>query len=146
MILRRLLVLLAIPVLSAACCCGPAPTDPEESFVGAWELVEGRVPTASALGELEDVVLVLVSHREVDGHSLSGRSVATGAEVTAGVRFLSPDPRLVALRIEREAPEGAPEEGFVVSAGGPSTGDGELHLSFAAQGTGVLGSGVFRRR
>jgi hypothetical protein len=141
MALRVLLVLVSVPVLSAACCCGPPPTLPGEAVYGAWAL-EGRMPTGSALGELDSVRIDFLTAPLVPEHRLSGRSAVSGDTVWAPVRLLSDDPRLVRFSVERTAAEGA----FVVNAAGEVTGGSEMAVTFSGADGAALGTGVFRRR
>jgi hypothetical protein len=141
MLLRVLLVLVSVPVLSAACCCGPAPTIPGDAVYGAWVL-EGRMPTGSALGELDSVRIDFLAAPLVPEHRLSGRSVLSGDTVWAPVRLDSDDPRQVAFTVERTAAEGA----FVVNAAGQVAGGGEMAVTFSGADGAALGTGVFRRR
>jgi hypothetical protein len=142
--LRHLLPVLLVPVLSAACCCGHPPTDPAlEALRGEWVL-EGEMPTASALGPLSEVVVTLSGTSMGRDDRLEGRT-ASGEVVRAAVLMVSADPRHVHFIVERSAVE-EDEIDFRMFASGPMMGRDRMYLQFAAPGEEPSGEGVLRRR
>jgi hypothetical protein len=137
-------------VVAAAlgCCCGPTPPDPQPvELAGTWVL-EGEMPTGSALGPLTDVTFVFVSDEPGDGHYLRGWSEAAGAEIAAQVLLSGrADPRWTVFGIVY-APAGEPAEAhFSLSASGPMTSPSTFALAFASSSDPEpTGHAILRRR
>jgi hypothetical protein len=134
--------------IAIGCCCGRTPVSVEPvELAGTWVL-EGEMPTGSALGTLTDVEFVFVSDRPDGDHFLRGRSDATGLEIVAEVRMSGPaDPRWTQFGVVY-APAGAPGDmHFALIAAGRMTDRSTFALTFSSPSDpGLTGHAILRRR
>jgi hypothetical protein len=130
------------------CCCGPTPPDPQPvELAGTWVL-DGEVPTGSALGTLTDVEFVFVSDHPAGDHFLRGRSDAADLQIVAQVRMSGPaDPRFTQFGIVHSPAGASAETHFALTAAGVMSNRSTFHLMFSSPSDPDLtGAATLRRR